>query len=167
MHRSKSASQSSSQWDNYFVLFFIFLVLMMRVVARRTLAPDMPKLPPKDQLEKFQPVSKNSALASMERNEDGQISLKLKTKIKISNDTYIFRFELPEFDMSLGLPVGNHVNFFATIDGEEVQRPYTPISDVKEQTFVDFVIKIYRKGAHPKFPDGGQMTQYLENLEIG
>jgi len=76
------------------------------------------------------------------------MELKLKTKIKISNDTYIFRFEFPELEMCLGLPVGNHVMFYADIPGEEdqVMRKYTPISDVKDQTFVDFVIKIYRKG---------------------
>lgn len=43
----------------------------------------------------------------------------MKAKIKISNDTYIFRFELPELEMSLGLPVGNHVMFYADIPGEE------------------------------------------------
>lgn len=93
----------------------------------------------------------------------------MKAKIKISNDTYIFRFELPELEMSLGLPVGNHVMFYADIPGEEdqIMRKYTPISDVKDQTFVDFVIKVYRKGTHPKFPDGGLMTQYLEKLEAG
>ena len=46
--------------------------------------------------------------------------------------------------MSLGLPVGNHVMFHAKIDGEDVIRKYTPISQVKDQTYVDFVIKIYR-----------------------
>jgi len=69
--------------------------------------------------------------------------------------------------MSLGLPVGNHVIFSAQIGDEEVVRKYTPISDVKDQSFVDFVIKIYRKGVHPKFPEGGQMTQYLETLQPG
>jgi NAD(P)H-flavin reductase len=32
---------------------------------------------------------------------------------------------------------------------------------------VDFVIKIYRKNVHPRFPEGGVMTQYLETLEPG
>lgn len=27
--------------------------------------------------------------------------------------------------------------------------------------------KIYRKNVHPRFPDGGKMTQYLESLKIG
>jgi len=69
--------------------------------------------------------------------------------------------------MCLGLPVGNHVMFHAKVDGEDILRKYTPISDVKDQTFVDFVIKVYRKNVHPKFPEGGLMTQYLENLVIG
>jgi len=28
------------------------------------------------------------------------------------------------------------------------------------------LIKIYKKGVHPKFPDGGLMSQYLDNLKI-
>jgi cytochrome-b5 reductase len=32
---------------------------------------------------------------------------------------------------------------------------------------VDFVIKIYFKGVHPRFPDGGKMSQYLNDLAIG
>ena len=51
-----------------------------------------------------------------------------------------------------------------TIDGEEVDRQYTPISQVNDSTFVDFLIKVYRKNVHPKFPEGGQMTQYLEKM---
>ena len=32
---------------------------------------------------------------------------------------------------------------------------------------MDLVIKVYFKNVHPKFPDGGKMTQYLENMAIG
>lgn len=127
----------------------------------------MPKLPPKQELDKFRPSSKTSAFEQMEKNEDGQISLKLKTKIKISSDTYIFRFEFPDPEFCLGLPVGNHVMFHAKVGGEDILRKYTPISEVKDQTFVDFVIKVYRKNVHPKFPEGGLMTQYLEGLKLG
>ena len=45
-----------------------------------------------------------------------------------------------------------------TIDGEEEERPYTPITPVNDTTFVDFLIKVYRKNVHPKFPEGGAMT---------
>lgn len=30
-----------------------------------------------------------------------------------------------------------------------------------------FFIQVYFKDVHPKFPDGGKLTQYLENLAIG
>lgn len=52
-------------------------------------------------------------------------------------------------------------------EGELVQRKYTPISTIQSNGYVDFVIKIYRKNVHPRFPDGGIMTQYLESLEQG
>ena len=57
--------------------------------------------------------------------------------------------------MCLGLPLGNHVMFHANVNGEDIVRKYTPISDVNDQIYVDFVIKIYRKNVHPKFPEGG------------
>ena len=33
--------------------------------------------------------------------------------------------------------------------------------------FFDLVVKVYFKDTHPKFPDGGKMSQYLESLGIG
>lgn len=32
---------------------------------------------------------------------------------------------------------------------------------------MDLVIKIYFKNVHPRFPDGGKMSQYLESLKVG
>ena len=32
---------------------------------------------------------------------------------------------------------------------------------------MDFVIKIYYKNVHPKFPEGGIMTQYLNEMKLG
>ena len=32
---------------------------------------------------------------------------------------------------------------------------------------MDLVVKVYFKNVHPKFPDGGKMSQYLENMNIG
>ena len=29
------------------------------------------------------------------------------------------------------------------------------------------ILQVYFKNVHPKFPDGGKLTQYLENLPIG
>lgn len=32
---------------------------------------------------------------------------------------------------------------------------------------VDLFLQIYFKGVHPKFPEGGKMSQYLEDMKIG
>jgi len=108
----------------------------------------------------------------MAKDEDDNISLKLSKKIKVSEDSYIFRFSLGDEFETLGLPIGKHVIFSATIptkdepNGELVCRKYTPISEVTQRGYVDFLIKIYRSGVHPKFPDGGVMTPYLESMKI-
>ena len=52
-------------------------------------------------------------------------------------------------------------------NGEDIIRKYTPTSEIHRKGEVDFVIKIYRKNVHPKFPDGGIMTPYLESLKVG
>ena len=101
--------QSNDQflnWENIIVLAFIVFVLAIRVLARKTLLPPQHPLPPKETLELFRPNKANNAFDKLEKNEDNQISLKLKTKIKITSDTYIFRFEFPDVEMSLGLPIG-------------------------------------------------------------
>ena len=33
--------------------------------------------------------------------------------------------------------------------------------------FNSFLFKVYFKNVHPKYPDGGKMSQYLDSLEIG
>ncbi|KAG8451335.1 hypothetical protein GDO86_003519 [Hymenochirus boettgeri] len=62
---------------------------------------------------------------------------------------------------------GKHVYLVATINGNLVVRPYTPISTDDERGYVDLIVKIYFRGQHPNYPDGGKMSQYLENLSIG
>ena len=47
------------------------LVLLLRVLARRLLVPEIPKLPPKEQLALFRPDSKLSALDTIKKNADG------------------------------------------------------------------------------------------------
>ena len=106
------------------------------------------------------------ALQRLKKDQDGFISLILTEKIKITHDTYIFRFGFPDPEMTFGMPIGNHVMFKAKINGQDEYRKYTPITDVSRKSFVDFVIKIYRANVHPKFPQGGKMTQYLENLVV-
>ena len=42
----------------------------------------------------------------MQKDADGNITLKLGKKIKITSDTYIFRFSFPDPDYTFGLPIG-------------------------------------------------------------
>ena len=103
----------------------------------------------------------------MEKDKDGCITLKLSKKIKISDDTFIFRFAFDKDTYTLGLPIGKHVVFWATINGKLEERKYTPISTITNTGFVDFVIKIYKANVHPRFPEGGIMSQYVDSLKIG
>ncbi|KRX27348.1 Importin-7 [Trichinella nelsoni] len=80
---------------------------------------------------------------------------------KVNHDTRMFRFSLHSADQVLGLGVGQHVHLSAKINGQLVVRPYTPVSDIDERG------SIYFKDTHPLFPEGGKMTQYLDNLKIG
>ncbi|CAH1126316.1 unnamed protein product [Ceutorhynchus assimilis] len=94
-------------------------------------------------------------------------ALPLIEKTIISHDTRNFRFALPSKEHVLGLPVGQHIHLSARIEGDLVIRSYTPVSSDDDRGYVDLVIKVYFKNVHPKFPKGGMLTQYLENMKIG
>jgi cytochrome-b5 reductase len=86
----------------------------------------------------------------------------------ISHDVKRFRFGLQSAEHKLGLPIGQHISFkYKDADGKDVQRSYTPTSSDDDLGHVDFVVKIYYKNVHPKFPDGGKMSQYLASMKIG
>ncbi|XP_070494627.1 NADH-cytochrome b5 reductase 3 isoform X2 [Chironomus tepperi] len=93
--------------------------------------------------------------------------LPLVEKEEISHDTRKFRFGLPSPDHVLGLPVGQHIHLSVTINGDLVIRSYTPVSSDDDKGFVDLVVKVYQRNVHPKFPEGGKMTQYLDEMKIG
>uniref|UniRef100_A0A1B0D3G2 NADH-cytochrome b5 reductase n=1 Tax=Phlebotomus papatasi TaxID=29031 RepID=A0A1B0D3G2_PHLPP len=93
--------------------------------------------------------------------------LPLIEKEEISHDTRRFRFGLPSKLHVLGLPIGQHINLSATINDELVIRAYTPVSSDEDCGFVDLVIKVYKKNTHPKFPNGGKMSQHLDAMKIG
>ncbi|XP_040893688.1 NADH-cytochrome b5 reductase 2 [Toxotes jaculatrix] len=94
-------------------------------------------------------------------------SLPLIDKHEISHDTKKFRFGLPSKAHILGLPVGQHVYLSAKVNGNLVVRAYTPVSSDEDQGYVDLVVKVYYKNCHPSFPEGGKMSQYLDNMAIG
>ncbi|KAG6736723.1 hypothetical protein POTOM_060388 [Populus tomentosa] len=105
---------------------------------------------------------RNVALVPREK-----IPCKLIKKEILSHDVRLFRFALPSEDQVLGLPVGKHIFLCATVNDKLCMRAYTPTSTVDVVGYFDLVIKVYFKGVHPKFPNGGQMSQYLDSLSLG
>ena len=96
------------------------------------------------------------------------VPLPLLRKEALSHDTVKFVFGLPSPNMVLGLPIGQHISLkFTDSDGKAVQRSYTPVSDSATLGEIHLVIKVYRSGVHPKFPDGGKMSQHLDALKVG
>ena len=105
----------------------------------------------------------------METNDRKCVALKIAQIIKVTHDTNIYRFYLPH-NREFGLPLCGHVFFKADLpdkDGNKdlVIRKYTPVSWLREKGQVDFLIKIYRP--NEQFPEGGQMTKYLDTLKVG
>lgn len=101
------------------------------------------------------------------KDPNTKYALKLVEKTNLSHDTRLFRFELPSPKYILGLPTGQHVHLSAKVNDQLVVRPYTPVSSDDDLGHMDLVIKVYFKNSHPKFPDGGKLTQYLNDLPLG
>lgn len=100
-------------------------------------------------------------------NADEFRKFELSEKIIVSPDTRLFRFKLRHPNQRLGLPIGQHMYVRATIDGKDVQRAYTPVSSDDDLGHFDLLIKVYFPNVHPKFPEGGKLSQYMERLQVG
>ncbi|KAI3948289.1 hypothetical protein MKW92_004398 [Papaver armeniacum] len=96
-----------------------------------------------------------------------KIQCKLIAKTSISHDVRVFRFALPSADQVLGLPVGKHIFVCASVNDKLCMRAYTPSSSVDEVGYFELVVKVYFGGVHPKFPNGGIMSQHLDSLTLG
>ncbi|XP_061975117.1 NADH--cytochrome b5 reductase 1-like isoform X2 [Populus nigra] len=73
--------------------------------------------------------------------------LKLIKKTQISPDVARFRFSLPTPKSVLGLPVGTHVVCRGKdSEGQEVTRPYTPITLDSQVGYFELVVKMYPQG---------------------
>ncbi|KAF8062729.1 hypothetical protein HT031_004059 [Scenedesmus sp. PABB004] len=96
-----------------------------------------------------------------------KIAFKLAEVVALSHNVRRFRFALQSPEHKFGLPVGKHVFLYATIGGETVMRAYTPTSQDADLGHFDLVVKIYRANEHPRFPEGGKMSQHLDSLSVG
>lgn len=80
-------------------------------------------------------------------------------KIVLSKDSAIFRFGLPKENDILGLPIGQHIQIQAEIDGKNVMHSYTPTSLDEDSTgFFELLIKVY---------PNGKLSTYIDNLKLG
>ncbi|KAI9077452.1 hypothetical protein K1719_040571 [Acacia pycnantha] len=71
----------------------------------------------------------------------------LVKKTKQSHNSARFRFALPTPTSVLGLPVGKHIKCRGRdSQGEEVIRPYTPITLDSDVGYFELVVKMYPKG---------------------
>jgi len=69
-----------------------------------------------------------------------------------------YKFNLPQSNAILGLPIGQHVSLAATIDGKEIVRSYTPISSDADRGHFNLLIKSYPTG---------NISKFVANMKIG
>lgn len=80
-------------------------------------------------------------------------------KVVLSKDSAIFRFGLPNPNDVLGLPIGQHIQIQAEIDGKNVMHSYTPTSlDQDSKGFFELLIKVY---------PNGKLSTFIDNLKLG
>ncbi|CAN0907982.1 Nitrate reductase [NADH] [Linum grandiflorum] len=109
----------------------------------------------------------SSEMQTMALTPRDKVLCKLVEKESLSHDVRLFRFALPKEDQVLGLPIGKHIFICATVNGKLCMRAYTPTTTLDKMGHFDLVVKVYFEKVHPKFPNGGLMSQYLDSLEIG
>ena len=85
-------------------IFFVALLLLIRVFVRKVFLSN--DLPDKEAFKKFVVPTEGGVLQNAKKDEDGYIGLLLAKKIKITDDTYIFRFSFGDPEMTFGLPIG-------------------------------------------------------------
>jgi len=83
--------------------------------------------------------------------------LELEARVHVSADTVRLRWTLPR-DGIPGLNVSSCVMVRATVDGEEVVRPYTPVTGDETPGSMDLVVKVYPKG---------KMSRFLAEMPLG
>ncbi|KAG5654736.1 hypothetical protein H0H81_003744 [Sphagnurus paluster] len=82
----------------------------------------------------------------------------LEKKIQVSPNTAIYRFTLPHPQDVLGLPIGQHISVCAEINGKDVVRSYTPISNDDDRGYFELLIKTYEKG---------NISRHFATLKLG
>lgn len=79
-------------------------------------------------------------------------------KTRVSHNACVYKFGLPKSTDRLGLPIGQHISISAVIDGKEIVRSYTPISNDEQLGSFDLLIKTY---------ENGNISRHVESKKIG
>jgi len=82
----------------------------------------------------------------------------LQKKTQVSPNTAIYSFKLPHAEDVLGLPIGQHISVSADINGKNIVRNYTPISQENARGRFELIIKTYEKG---------NISRHVASLKIG
>ncbi|CAD8204579.1 unnamed protein product [Paramecium octaurelia] len=83
----------------------------------------------------------------------------------INHDSYLFRFDFKNPKERLGLQAVQHIKISGfNLKGEVVERAYTHVFE--DDGYFQIPIKIYRPNVHPQFPNGGELTPWLEKLDL-
>ena len=163
-----------SLFNDFTILSTIVAIIIVTLIIL-FLSQETKKVKKKEQ--KVEKVEKGVEIVKKEERNNERIqtaiikdewrSFKLIDKQILSHDVRLFRFELPK-DTILGLPIGQHISFrYLDEEGKEVIRSYTPTNADETNGHLDFCVKIYFKNQNPKFPNGGKMSQHLNDLNLG
>ncbi|KAH8024699.1 hypothetical protein HPB51_000663 [Rhipicephalus microplus] len=91
----------------------------------------------------------------------------LKRREAIGHNVKLLRFALPSYTQRLGVRIGEHIMVRALVGHRLIVRPYTPVSPCDRRGTFDIIVKVYRAGVCPQFPQGGVMSQFLDSLKPG
>jgi nitrate reductase (NAD(P)H) len=96
---------------------------------------------------------------------DKPVPVRLMLKEELATDTFVYRFELPQQDRSLGHNTCQYLQFETTINGETHQRYYHPMSKVADTGYVDLLLKVYLRSFQHQ--QGGLFTQHIDKMREG
>lgn len=93
-------------------------------------------------------------------------SYKLVEKIRLSHDSFLLRYGLPEGRSILGidplLPTCIKVDYQPSIEGHKaLSKSYSPVSHPNQSGYFDLVVKEY------PYREGGGVGKYLCDMEVG
>lgn len=133
----------------------IFSVIGYQFSRTLVMQHDFRKYPPVLRTKVILRGPKKPEIAAAVLNPREYRQFALSEKRQLSHNVYRFVFALPKPSDMLGLPIGQHVNIRAEIDGKSVSRSYTPTSSNSDLGRMELTVKIY---------PGGKIGNYLLNL---